>query len=345
MRALRAAILSGAVVAGSATAQEPRVTLLGFEDLDGWAEDDHLAAFTTFRETCLDLTDPDWQAICAAATAEPDPRLFFETFFRPVLVEDGAEALFTGYFEPELDGALRPSDRFRYPLYRMPDAARQAQPWLTRAEIESSGAMAGQGLELVWVDDPVELFFLQVQGSGRVRLPDGGFLRVGYAGANGHPYRSIGKELARRGVFAAHQVSAQRIKAWVRDNPDAGQALLHHNPSYVFFREINQVPPDRGPLGAMNRSVTAMRTLAVDPAYTPLGVPVWLEKDGQEPLRRLMIAQDTGSAIKGAQRADVFVGTGDFAGRTAGRMRDPGRMILLLPNERAFALFPPDAEG
>ena len=198
--------------------------------------------------------------------------------------------------------------------------------------------MTGRGLEIAWVDDPVELFFLQIQGSGRVKLPSGRMIRVGYQGANGHEYRSIGAELVRRGVFEAHQVSAQVIKNWVRRNPVAGQELLWSNPSYVFFRRVDSVPAERGPLGAMNRSVTTGRTIAVDPAFVPLGAPVWIEKEGANPIRRLMVAQDTGSAIKGAQRADVFMGTGDTAGREAGRLRDPGRMVTLLPIQRAYAM-------
>jgi membrane-bound lytic murein transglycosylase A len=193
-------------------------------------------------------------------------------------------------------------------------------------------------LEIAWVDDPVELFFLQIQGSGRIRLPDGAVIRVGYGGANGHPYRSIGTELVRLGVYEAHQVSAEVIKNWVRRNPEAGEALLNHNPSYVFFRRVDQVPPERGPLGAMNRSVTAGRTIAVDPVHVPLGAPVWIEKEGHGPIRRLMVAQDTGSAIKGPQRADIFFGTGADAGRAAGRLRDPGRMVVLMPIQRAYAM-------
>jgi membrane-bound lytic murein transglycosylase A len=170
----------------------------------------------------------------------------------------------------------------------------------------------------------VEAFFLQVQGSGRIKLTDGRAIRVGFGGRNGHPYRSVGRELVRQGVFEAHQVSAQRIKRWVRDNPQAGAALLRHNPSFIFFREVNEVPPDRGPLGAMNRSVTALRTVAVDPDFAPLGAPVWIETDGASPMRRLMVAQDTGSAIKGPQRADVFYGTGAAAGRDRRADARPG---------------------
>nr|WP_051491975.1 MltA domain-containing protein [Roseivivax isoporae] len=321
-------------------------TIMQFADLDGWDRDDHEAALETFLVTCRDLKDPDWRALCAAATDHAGKaRQFFELFFRPVLVTEGPPqddaALFTGYFEPELTGAPEPDDRFRYPLYSLPPELPGVEgPWLSRRDILSGDALNGRGLEIAWVDDPVELFFLQIQGSGRIRFPDGRMIRVGYGGANGHEYRSIGKELIRRGTFEPHQVSAQVIKNWVRDNPLEGEELLFHNPSYVFFREVSEVPADRGPLGAMNRSVTPMRSIAVDPAFTPLGAPVWIEKAGEAPLNRLMVAQDTGSAIKGAQRADVFVGTGDAAGKLAGTFRDPGRMVVLLPIQRAYALLP-----
>lgn len=322
---------------------ETSYRLLEFDDLPGWAADDHDAALAVFQNTCMDLPDADWGALCGASGQTGSARAFFEKLFRPVLIEDGKDALFTGYFEPELDGALRPDDRYRYPLYRYPSEA-DAKPWLTRRQIENGQALSGRGLEIVWVDDPVERFFLQVQGSGRVRLPDGQRLRVGYGGKNGHQYRSIGQELVRRGVYQPHQVSAEVIKNWVRRNPEDGRELLYHNPSYVFFREVSHVPADQGPLGAMNRSVTAGRSIAVDPSFVPLGAPVWVEKAGLEPISRLMIAQDTGSAIKGAQRADLFMGTGDAAGRAAGKLRDPGRMVVLMPIQRAYALLPDDAQ-
>lgn len=341
-RAIRAALVAGMALAGSMSAAETETSyeILDFADLDGWAEDDHAAALSVFLETCSDLREPDWVSLCAVARETSDARDFFELFFRPVLIRDGGEGLFTGYFEPELDGALSPGPRYRFPVYRMPPEAQGESPWLSRREILSSGVMSGRDLEIAWVDDPVELFFLQVQGSGRIRLPSGRHIRIGYGGANGHPYRSIGQELVRRGTFSVHQVSAQRIKSWVRSNPFDGQELLYHNPSFVFFREVNEVPAEKGPLGAMNRSITAMRSIAVDPAFTPLGAPVWIEKDGASPLRRLMIAQDTGSAIKGAQRADIFFGTGDQAGQRAGRLKDSGRLVVFLPIQRAYALLP-----
>ena len=151
---------------------------------------------------------------------------------------------------------------------------------------------------------------------------------------------SIGQELVKDGLFAPHQVSAKVIGDWVRRNPGPGQRLLHRNPSYVFFRPIRNVPAEKGPLGAMNRSITPLRTVAIDPAYVPLGAPVWIEKRGRSPLKRLMVAQDTGSAIKGPQRADVFYGTGDGAGRAAGEIKDDGRMVVLLPIDLAYAELP-----
>uniref|UniRef100_UPI003B515AD7 murein transglycosylase A n=1 Tax=Roseovarius indicus TaxID=540747 RepID=UPI003B515AD7 len=325
------------LAAATAASEDVTHKILEFDDLEGWNFDTHERALEAFLVTCPDLRDPDWSSLCALAQQNPDAKTFFELFFRPMLIENDSKALFTGYFEPELDGALSPSARYRYPLYREPEVAKVANPWLTRRQIETGDYMNGKGYEIAWVDDPVELFFLQIQGSGRIRLPNGRRIRVGYGGSNGHPYRSIGVELVRRGIYKPHQVSAEVIKNWVKRNPQEGRELLFHNPSYVFFRRVDQVPPEAGPLGAMNRSVTAKRTIAVDPAYTPLGAPVWVEKKGADPFNRLMIAQDTGSAIKGPQRADVFFGTGDAAGKAAGMLKDPGRMVVLLPIQRAFA--------
>lgn len=310
-------------------------SLMEFNSLDGWVDDDHAAALAVFLNTCQDMDDPDGAAFHTRAKDSPDPRAFFERFFRPVMVHNGSDGFFTGYFEPELRGSRHQTTDYRYPVYAMPNEARVSRPWLSRRDILETDAMIGRNLEIAWVDDPVELFFLQIQGSGRIRMPNGESIRLGYAGANGHEYRSIGAELIRRGIYEPHQVSAQVIKNWIRCNPADGKALLCHNPSYVFFREVSEVKPHLGPLGAMNRSITPMRSVAVDPSYVPLGAPVWLEKDGKNPLRRLMIAQDTGSAIKGPQRADVFFGTGDEAGRAAGQLRDPGRMMVLMPNQQA----------
>jgi membrane-bound lytic murein transglycosylase A len=315
-----------------------RVTGLGFGDLEGWAEDDHAAALRAFLVTCDLLEGDDWSGLARLAwdVGSEGARGFFETRFRPVLVEDGAPALFTGYYEPEIDGALEPSDRFPVPLFRLPPEAPSGRPWLTRAQIED-GALAGRGLEIAWVEDAVEAFFLQVQGSGRIRLPDGRVLRLGYAGKNGHPYASVGRMLIERGMLAAGEATADAVRGWLRRHPEEGRAAMRANASFVFFRELD-VPPELGPLGAMGRPVTPLRSLAVDPAHVPLGAPAWIETTEAERLRRLMVAQDVGGAIKGAQRADIFVGTGPEAGQRAGRIRDGGRLAVLLPLERAQAL-------
>lgn len=344
-RALAALMFAGLTAMNASAQEETTYSILDFDDLEGWVTDDHAAALEVFLNTCRDLDDPDWHTLCtAAADYRKTPRQFFELFFRPLLIEDGKDPMFTGYFEPELDGSRTRTERYKYPVYAMPREARTAGQWYTRRQIAEDGVMDGLGLEIAFVDDPVELFFLQIQGSGRIRLPDGSHIRIGYAGSNRHNYRSVGRELVRRGIYEPHQVSADVIKNWVRRNPVIGQQLLYHNPSYVFFREVNDVSPDKGPLGAMNRSITTLRSIAVDPKYTPLGAPVWVEKDGADPMRRLMIAQDTGSAIKGAQRADIFFGTGDAAGRAAGRLRDPGRMMVLMPIQRAYAYLPENVQ-
>ncbi|MFN3824939.1 MAG: murein transglycosylase A [Pseudorhodobacter sp.] len=325
------------------TGMDARAQMLEFEALEGWAEDDHRAALSVFLDTCDLLQDPDWRPVCRfapqAMTSREAARSFFELLFRPVVIGD-PPALFTGYYEPELPGSLTRTPRFLYPIHARPPEVRDGVQWLSRAEIQRSGALRGRRLEIAWLDDPVEAFFLQIQGSGRIRLPDGRVLRVGYGGRNGHAYRSVGQEMVRLGIATRDQVSAQGIKAWVRANGAAGQQLLHHNPSYVFFRRLPDLPANKGPIGAMGRSITTMRSVAVDPAFVTLGAPVWVEKEGRGPIRRLMIAQDTGGAIKGAQRADIFFGTGNDAGLAAGMLKDGGRMVVLLPIERAYAMLP-----
>lgn len=336
------AALSACLLAVSMTATPAPAQMLDFEALDGWPEDNHRAALTAFLETCDKLDAPDWQPICRLAAdaggSDASAKAFFELMFKPVLIGD-PPALFTGYYEPELDGSPIRTPRFAYPIYARPPELQDGQVYYDRAAIES-GALRGRGLEIAWLDDPVEAFFLQIQGSGRIRMTDGRVIRVGYAGRNGHAYRSVGKEMIARGMRTPDQVSAQDIRHYVRGNPTAGNALLNTNPSYVFFRKIGDLPADKGPIGAMGRSITAMRSVAIDPSFTPLGVPVWIEKTGDIPIRSLMVAQDTGGAIKGAQRADIFYGTGAAAGDAAGTIKDGGRMILLLPIDRAYAMLP-----
>lgn len=317
---------------------DPTYASVSFDELEGWAADDHFAALGVFQTTCADFLTTDEVHLLDLARDATDARDYFERNFQPVLITDGQAPLFTGYFEPDLSGSPTCTGLFQFPIYTMPPEAKAIQPWHTRREILTSDVMQGRGLEIAWVSDPVELFFLQVQGSGRIRFPDGQMIRVGYGGSNGHVYSSIGQELVRRGVFSAHDISADAIKIWIRNNPNEGEALLLHNDRYIFFREVREIAADQGPLGTMNQSMTPMRSIAVDPSSTPLGAPVWVEKSGASPLRRLMIAQDTGSAIKGAQRADLFLGTGDAAGILAGQINDPGRMIVLLPKLRADAM-------
>ena len=301
-----------------------------FSALNGWQDDDHAAALEAFKVTCGDMSGEEWESLCAVAQQNPNARLYFETFFQPVMTKTTEPALFTGYYEPELDGSLTRTGRFRYPIYGVPKEVRAGGLWKTRRDIEENQVLKGRGLELAWVENPADIFFLQIQGSGRVRLQDGTTIRLGFGGSNGHRYQAIGPHLVELGVLQEHEVSANRIKQWVLDNPEKGQEIVWENPAYVFFRRVGDVPSDKGPLGAMNRSLTALRTLAVDPRYVTLGAPVWLEKGGSRPLNRLMIAQDTGSAITGPQRADVFFGTGSQAGIAAGLTKDSGRMILLL---------------
>jgi membrane-bound lytic murein transglycosylase A len=331
-------------VVAAMTAGPVRAEMLDFEALDGWREDRHAEALVAFLKTCDLIDRPDWGPICAVAADVPQDdvsaRSFFELFFKPVVVGK-PPALFTGYFEPELEGSPVRTGKFRYPIYRRPPELRDGSVYHSRSAIEN-GAISGRGLELAWLDDPVDVYFLQVQGSGRIRMTDGTVVRVGYAGANGHAYRSVGQEMVRRGTHSIDQVSAPEIASWVRNNPGAGESLLHTNPSYVFFRKIGTLEPSDGPIGAMGRSITTLRSVAIDPKFTTLGAPVWIEKDGRDPIRSLMVAQDTGGAIKGMQRADIFYGTGSGAGEAAGTIKDAGRMVLLLPIDRAFAMLDAD---
>jgi membrane-bound lytic murein transglycosylase A len=301
---------------------------------------------------------------CSAALALPAgdhaaARDFFETWFRPYRVANGdtADGLFTGYYEIELRGALEADSTYNVPVYRKPrdqvavdlgdfDPALKGRslvgrieggrlkPYYQRRAIQD-GALNGRGLELVWLDDPLDAFMLHVQGSGRVRLRDGRTTRIGYAGNNGHAYRSIGQELIRRGELEAHAASWQGIRRWIERNRDEATDLLAVNRRYIFFDEIS----GDGPVGAQGVALTDGRSLAVDPRFVPLGLPLWLDTlqpgAGEMPLRRLVVAQDTGAAIKGPVRGDLFWGTGDAALEYAGRMRHRGQYYLLLPRRLA----------
>jgi len=331
-----------------------------FADLPGWEEDDPSAALAAFLRSCRRLrSEADWSAVCDAAAQAGSPKTFFESHFQPFAVSAGndPEGLFTGYYEPLLQGSRKRSDRYRVPLYvRPPDlvmvdlgdfreelkgqriAGRVEEgdlvPYPDRTAIEE-GALSGKDLELVWVDDPVDAFFLQIQGSGRVRLDDGSEMRVGYAAQNGHPYFAIGRDLVERGAMPKEEVSMQSIRGWLEQNPDLADDVMARNASYVFFEELK----GEGPLGAQGVALTPGRSLAVDLKHWTLGAPVWLDTrapspragEPHRPLRRLMIAQDTGGAIRGVVRGDVFWGHGEEAAEIAGRMKHPGRMWVLLP--------------
>lgn len=302
-------------------------------------------------------TVADWLNPCAAVAAidradSAAPRQYFEAWFTPYKAGNNGrtQGLFTGYYEPELRGARQPGGAYTTPLLRRPPdlvmvelgqfrpdwrgeriAGRVVNgrllPFESRAEIQH-GALDRQQLAFLWVDDPVDAFFLQIQGSGRVRLPDGSMVQVGYDGQNGKRYVPIGRLLIERGVLDRDSVSMQAIRAWIKANPEAGAALMAENPSYVFFHEIT----GDGPIGAQGVALTAGRSLAVDRDFVPLGVPVWLDAgDGADKLQRLMVAQDTGGAIRGPVRGDVFWGFGPEAEARAGTMKSTGEYYLLLP--------------
>ena len=333
-----------------------------FAELEGWYQDDHAAALRTLLATCRKRAKSN--KACKAALALGDgldrdaARAFFEAHFTPhAVVHNESKGMVTGYYEPEVNGAREQGGKYQVPVYARPDdlvtlrpdtmrarynneitgtiagipkTKQQAVPYYTRAEIDS-GVLAGRGLELLWLDDPVELFFMQIQGSGRVRLPDGRMVRLGYAGKNGHSYTSIGKRLLELDEGRPERLTMDGIKNWLRADPERGRALMHENRSYVFFHAFE----GDGPIGAQGVVLTPGRSLALDTAYHRLGAPVYvtapdLAPDGA-PFRRLMIAQDVGSAIRGPERGDIYFGSGDAAGAIAGRTKHAATFHVLLP--------------
>lgn len=329
-------------------------------------------AFLVGCRALLAAANPIFEAPCAAAATldQPDTaaaRRFFETYFtayRIAAVTGQDSGLFTGYYEPLLSGARSASPRYRVPLYAPPDDlltvdladlypelkgkrvrgrldGRRVVPYWARADIDA-GKPPLDGKAIAWVADAVEAFFLEIQGSGRIQLDDGSVMRVGYADQNGQPFRSVARVLIDRGELTPDTASMQAIKAWGRSRPDELPALLEENPSYVFFREVPAPAPGTlearidGPIGSLGVPLLARRTVAVDPRYVPLGTPVFIDTTqplSDAPLQRLVLAQDTGGAIRGIARADFFWGFGAEAGREAGRMRQQGRMWLLWPRE------------
>jgi membrane-bound lytic murein transglycosylase A len=350
--------------------QEPVLSVPGigpvvaWGEVEGWAEERAAEAWPALQHNCRALADtPGWQAICAALEALPAPddeqaRTFIEDWFeaRQFAAPDGSRTgLVTGYYEPLLRGSLEPVEPYTVPLYGRPDTllrvdleevapslagnqlrarleGNTVRPFHQRAAIESPERPLA-GLEVIWVDSAADAFFLHVQGSGRVQLEDGRVLALGFADHNGHPYVSIGKVLVERGELVREDVSLFTIRQWLRDHPGQAAALYDENPRYIFFSLKGE--DSGGAVGSLNVPLTPGRSIAIDPSVVPLGTPVWLQTrypgPAKEPLQRLVIAQDTGAAIKGALRADLFWGHGEEAEFNAGTMQEPGSMLVLLP--------------
>lgn len=352
---------------------KPKVTLqpASFADLPGWKTDDHLAAFKTFLKSCRtvikaaksDAERAELARVCRAAVALKNPtrataRAFFETHFVPHQVAHKSEPGFlTGYYEPVLKGSRKANGRYQTPIYRRPpdlinvvDETKRAsktkglthvrktrkgvEPYPTRAEIEK-GALAGKGLELLYLDDPVDTFFMHVQGSGCIKLTDGTTVRLNYAGKNGHPYTSIGRYLVKKGLFPADRMSLESLAKWLRADPARARKVMWQNASFIFFRELKGRDAE-GAMGALSVALTPGRSLAVDTAFHTLGSPVYvtapaLKHAGKGGFNRLMVAQDVGSAIKGPERGDIYFGSGARAGKLAGITSHPGSFFVLLP--------------
>lgn len=334
-----------------------------WDDLGLFTKDDMLQAWPAWLQSCSALkAKPAWQPACNAALNLGKPTqwgviAYFKQYFSVYATAnvDGSDTgMITGYYEPLLRGSRTRTDTYRYPLYPRPDdlitvdltslfpelankrlrgrvVGNKLVPYYPRGDIEVQPSPL-QGQEMLWIDDIIDVFFLQIQGSGLVKLDDGEQVHVGYDDQNGQPYQSIGRILIERGELTADKASMQGIKNWVKSNPDKMRELLNSNPSYVFFRELPAGLP--GPIGALGVPILAERAVAVDPRFVPLGAPVFLSTtfpNSSRPLDRLMMAQDTGGAIKGGVRADFFWGAGNDAGRQAGAMKQRGKIWVLLP--------------
>lgn len=329
-----------------------------FAKIQGWHHDNHREAMESFLKSCAKMQTisddktlhkngvggkyGDWKKLCDEAQNshfmdDTQIKHFFEKNFTPYLVTNWGkvDGRFTGYFETELKGSRTKQGQYQYPLYRLPDDIKKGKEYFTRAEIEN-GALAGRGLEIAWTDDPVRLFFLHIQGSGRLIMEDGSVMRVGYSGQNQNEYIAVGKIMIERGYIAKENMSAEAIKEWLYNNPDKMHEVMNTNPSYVFFREIEG---GDGPIGAQGVALTPLRSIAVDKKFLPYGAPVWVNVDITQPeggleqnFRRLLIAQDTGGAIKGPVRGDLFFGYGSEAERMAGHQNSRGFYYILLPN-------------
>ncbi len=341
----------------------PAPRAVSWSDLPGWDKNDLLPSWKSFTRSCSRLkTRSSWSKVCGEAMAlenqgEKEVRAFFEEHFTPYALpnSDGSdEGLITGYYEPVIRGSLKPSSRYKYPVYGVPKnlisvdlselypelthmrlrgrvVGNRLVPYYSRAQIAGEPDLL-KGDEILWADDAIDLFFLQIQGSGRVMLPDGDMVRIGYADQNGYPYRSIGKVLVERGELSVSQASMEGIKAWGRSHPEKLERLLDENPSYVFFRFLKN--SEENPPGSLGVPLSPGISIAVDTRVIPLGSPVYLSTtwpESEKEFDRLMLAQDTGGAIRGKVRADVYWGSGREAGELAGKTRQRGRLWVLLP--------------
>lgn len=321
-----------------------------FDSLPGWERDNLAEALPALQNSCLAFAKwpddkavgklagaaADWRPACSAAMQlqagdNTGMAVFLKTYFQPYRALDRTtdQGLFTSYYETELDAARVRGGAYTVPLYKAPNPP----VGFTRAEIDN-GALAGKGLELLWLKDPVDAWMLHIQGSSLIKLPDGKLTRIGYAGNNGHDFVPVARLMIQEGLIPKGQASMQSVRAWMQAHPAEARSWMQKNPRYIFFRELDTTAGmPTGPAGALGVTLTPTRSMAVDPAFMPLGVPVWLDTHAPDgsPLQRLMVAQDVGSAIKGPIRGDLFWGTGETALEFAGRMKNSGRYYVLLP--------------
>ena len=326
-----------------------------FVELQNWQGDNHAEALASFQNSCdilarkprpettgshITISAKTWQSLCGKAVSASSPAAFFEENFIPYRISNhlNEQGLFTGYYEPLLYGSVDKHGAYTYPIYATPPDLEK--PYYTRKEIDD-GALEGKGLEIVWVDDPVMLFFMHIQGSGRIRLHDGREFIAAYAEQNGHQYTTLGKLMGERGLIPKDQINFFTIRQWLYDHKDEAFAMMQTNPSYVFFKRQENLEI----VGAIAAPLTAKRSLAVDSRYIPYGLPLYLETSlpdlpgvPSHPFNRLVIAQDTGGAIKKPVRGDVFFGYGQEAEYLAGFMKQKGRYALLVPKEVAATL-------
>ena len=334
--------------AASFTSPIATFSAVAWQQIPGWQEDDLSAAWSAWLESCKAMVKRNstrsWSGVCdrAKAVAGSNPqavRRYFEDAFQAYAIRSnstGSETgLVTGYYEPIMNGSRIRTSRYTVPLYGYPAAwsRNKPNPGPTRAELMDSNQL--RGTELVWVEDPVAAAFMQIQGSGKIKLDDGTVLRFGFAGTNEQPFKSFAQWLLSKGEITRSQATMQGIQSWAKRNPRRVEEMLNANPRFVFFKELpSNVSPDLGPIGALGVPLTAERSIAVDLKAMPLGAPVFIATTrplSKQALRRLVMAQDTGTAIVGGVRADYYWGTGDAAGELAGRMKQDGQMWLLLP--------------